>query len=146
MSRRERQKASDVFREKDYLLGKTTSFGEAFPMIEDLRVVVTEYGDDVRGIMGDYGERKHYFSIDHPPGEYVDCSNEICYNGGVRVGQYLRQMVRQGETEGEFSDFCQGDEGSPKGQNKYGPCDHRFETEIELTYTEDYEAGNPSGS
>lgn len=143
MSRKKRQKASDVFRETNYLLGKTASFNEAFPTIEDLQVVVKESGKGARGLHGE-SERRHWFDGKHPPGEYVDCSNPLCYDGGVRVGRYLRIMVRKEETEGEFSDLCQGYEGSPKGQRRYGPCSNLFQTEIELTYKR--EQGDENGS
>lgn len=137
MSRDDRQKASDVFRESNPLLGKTSSFSEAFPEIETLGVEVTEKGDDVRGLRGERGERTYHFTHERPPGEYVDCSNDICYNGGFRIASHLRHMTRQRETEGEFSATCQGYEGSPKGQKKYGPCMHHFEAEIEITYKDD---------
>jgi hypothetical protein len=67
-------------------------------------------------------------------GEYVDCENRLCYNGGVSIGQKLRDMVRGQETEAEFSAICKGYEGSPQGRRKYRTCLNRFEVKIRVEY------------
>ena len=42
MARDTRQKASDVFRETNFVFGNKVSFVEAFPQIEDIEVEVIE--------------------------------------------------------------------------------------------------------
>ena len=124
-------KASDVFRDTEFLFGKKVSFAEAFPEIEDLRVTVVESGD---GVWGD--SRTMAYSKAHPPGEYVNCSNPLCYNGGVSLGQIIRNMAstREMELEQEYVS-CRGYEGSPKGRRRYGPCFNSFAVKIQITYS-----------
>ena len=64
-------------------------FKEAFPQIQDITVRVEESG---KGVYEDFNIL--LYTIDNPPGEYIDCSNPLCYGGGFSIGQILRQMVR----------------------------------------------------
>lgn len=98
MSKNDRLKASDVFRQTNYLFSKKVSFGEAFPEIEDLTVEVEEMGHVIREWNRKRTYGKQYL------GEYIDCSNPICYNGGFSIGSILREMVRKKETTKEGSD------------------------------------------
>ena len=130
MSKRdERQKASDVFNEADFVFGRKVSFDEAFPQIEDVVVEVKESG---HGIRRDNRRvyRKPYL------GEYIDCSNPICYNGGFSIGAILREMVRNRQAELETSKICQGYEGSPKGKRKYRDCVNFFKIKVSVKYKE----------
>lgn len=131
---RDRQKASDVWSESNPMFGKKTSFEEAFPQIDSLDVTVEETGKGVHR-----EPRTWRFSEENPPGKYVDCSNDLCYNGGVDVGSILRAMVRNDETSKETTEFCQGYEGSPKGQKRYKDCINKFEVQIEIEYADEDE-------
>ncbi|MBC8492913.1 MAG: hypothetical protein H8D43_03930 [Chloroflexi bacterium] len=125
-----RKKASDIFRETEYRFAKKTPFfEEAFPQIEDLRVEVTESDDMLEG-----GGCVRVYTIKDPPGEYIDCSNPLCYNGGFSIGPILRDMVRKGETERETTKRCQGYEGSPKGRRKYKLCWIWFKIKVFVKY------------
>jgi len=130
-SRDIRMKATDVFHQAKFLLGKTASFSKAFPEIADLRVEVEESGEGVRGKLG-----HKVFTMSSLPGEYVDCSNPRCYNGGFHLGAILRSMVMTGKTELETTEFCQGYEGSPKGRRKYRDCDNHFSVKVNLSFKE----------
>ena len=123
-SREKRMKASDVF--PTLLL-----FEKEFPQLVDFRIRVEEK----RGY-SDYSKspRVHIFTPANPPGEYVDCSNPYCYNGGFSIRAILRDMVKKGETERETSEVCQGYLGSPKGRKKIKPCFNSFEVSIQLKY------------
>jgi hypothetical protein len=126
MSTRDRRmKATDVFAKTDFLFGKTSDFSKAFPTIEHANITVVETGEGSRGREQHYSENRI--------GEYVDCHNPLCYNGGVRIGDILRLMELQGKTEFECDEWCQGYEGSPKGRKKYGPCDTVFHIKIVLS-------------
>lgn len=122
-----RKKASDIFRETDCFLGEKTTFEKAFPEIEDIRVIVEEYED----FMSE-GKKRYYSKAN--AGEYIDCSNPVCYNGGFNLGQIIRNMVISHQTKLETTEYCQGYEGSPKGRKKYGPCEHYFKVNIEIKY------------
>lgn len=123
-------KASDVFREREFLFGRKAPFHEAFPDIEDFDIEVTEDGRDMIG----RGPRRRVYRKSDPPGEFVDCSNPSCYDGGVSIGSLLRTMVFTRETEHQSNHICQGYEGSPKGRRRYRSCLNRFEVKITLTY------------
>jgi len=124
-----RLKAQDVFK-CDTLFGeKVSEFSKAFPDIASLRGMVEEF---------DFGslERTMYYSESNI-GEYINCGNPRCYNGGFQLGQQLRFMSYDKETKKKFNIHCQGYEGSPKGRKKYGPCDRHFKVEIEIVYKEE---------
>lgn len=74
---RDRKKANDVFRESTYLFGEKTSFAEAHPQIDDIRIEVSEQGKGV-----DSFNRDRLYTKRNLPGEYVNCSNSTCYGGG----------------------------------------------------------------
>lgn len=129
MSSQDRQKASDVFRNTDYVFSKKGTFAEAFPMIEDIRVVVKHGGH--YGV-NDWNREEHYGTN---IGEYVDCTNSMCYNGGFSVGNFVRMMVASKQTHFE-KDYisCQGYEGSPKGKRRYRSCTNHFGVTIDIKY------------
>jgi hypothetical protein len=143
MGRRDqRMKASDTFREANFLFSKKVSFDEAFPEIEDIVIEVVEDGHGVRH--WGPGDPKRTYRKPHLPGEYVDCSNSLCYNGGVSVGSIIRDMVRERVTERETSEVCRGYEGSPKGRRKYRSCMNFFKVKISIRYRE--QAEDPASS
>lgn len=133
-SRDQRMKASDVFREANFLFSTKTSFDEAFPEIEDIVVEVVEVGEGV-GRWSDE-ERARIYSKSHLPGEYIDCSNSRCYNGGVSIGSIIRAMLRKHDTDHQVSKMCQGYEGSPKGRRRYRSCRNHFDVKVSIKYKE----------
>ena len=132
--RDKRQKAQDVFNESTPFLGTVDSFGKAYPTVAELTVTVTEEGDDLwhGSRTSTYGKRS--------ASEYINCSNPRCFNGGFHLGTILHRMTYDRETEWQGSEFCQGYEGSPKGRKNYGPCDHRFKIDIQITYGDEASA------
>lgn len=129
MKRDERQKASDVFRETNYVFSEKVGFDEAFPEIEDLTVEVIKSGHGIDDWNRKSTYRKQYF-----PGEYINCSNPLCYNGGFSIGSILREMVRNKQVELETSKICQGNEGSPKGRRIYRKCVNFFKIKVSIKY------------
>lgn len=139
MSRRKRMKASDVFREADYAFrsGPTLSFEEAFPEIEEVLIEVDEIGDGVDRGLGSRRYTKNSF------GEYINCSNPVCYKGGFSIGAILRGMVASRRTDFETTKGCQGYEGSPKGRRYYRPCSNGFKIRVHIDYKDP--AGDDNG-
>lgn len=130
MSQRDiRKKASDIFRESTPFFGQKVDFDKAFPQIKDLTVEVIEYGDGIYN-----SQSKSIYNRGNLPGEYVNCSNPLCYNGGFSLGGILREMVRNKQTILETSKSCKGYEGSPKGRRKYGPCMNCFNIKAAIQY------------
>lgn len=134
MSRRRRMKASDVFREAQFLFARKVPFKEAFPKIKKLEIRAEESG---YGVYGEFNTR--YYNIDNPPGEFIDCSNPVCYNGGFSIGEILREMVRHKKTHHEGMKLCQGYEGSPKGRRRYRSCINHWKVTVDLEYYTDEE-------
>lgn len=120
-----RLKASDVAAQQKHLLGDKVTFSQAFPEIESVTVegYETDYGFEIG---------KCFWSTGY--GEFLDCKNPQCYNGGVNIGQQIRFMLSVKETNREKMFYCQGYEGSPKGRIKRGMCAHRFHLKINIKY------------
>jgi hypothetical protein len=120
-----RQKASDVFRESNFLFAKKSPFAEAFPEIADIRIEV-----EIGHASG--GNPTRVYTLNNLPGEYVDCNKSACYNGGFSIGDVLREMVRTRESDQNGSAICHGYEGSPKGRRKYRECLNFFRYKVHI--------------
>lgn len=124
----DRKKAQDVFNDTNFIFTQKTTFEKAFPEIENISVTVNETGEGpYRGSgTSQYGKT----SI----GEFINCKNTKCYNGGFNIGDVIRELVFKKETESEGTAFCQGYEGSPKGRKKYEDCENYFTYKVKIEY------------
>ena len=125
---REREKAQSIWARSEHAFSKKTTFEKAFPSIESFRAEITETGDDVLS-----GDEPSIYSVDSVS-EYIDCSNVLCYGGGFRLGQVLREMIPSDAAEDAGSARCIGHKGSPKGRRDYGPCINHFNYKITIKY------------
>ena len=66
--------------------------------------------------------------------EHVDCSNPLCYDGGISLGDLLRDMVRGRQEEFIGTSFCTGQEGDPEEPGPHPSCQTRFEIEATLRF------------
>ena len=66
--------------------------------------------------------------------EHVDCNNPACYNGGISLGNLLREMVRGRQEEFIGASFCTGQEGDPEGSGPHPSCATRFEIAATLRF------------
>ena len=123
-----RKKASEVFAETKFVFGKKGSFADVFPEIASLRVHAVQRGDGVEKWNAEQ------VLTEANAGEYLDCSNPVCFNGGVAIGQPIRYMVAKRETHLEELKTCQGNEASAKGRKVYRKCLNHFNLTIDLTY------------
>ncbi|MBT1247356.1 MULTISPECIES: hypothetical protein [unclassified Thermosipho (in: thermotogales)] len=128
---RKRLKASDVFQNSKYVFGEKVSFEEAFLEIEDIVINVEESGRWINK-----WNYKRTYTKQNFPGEYIDCRNPLCYNGGFSMGAILRNMVKNRQTELETLEVCQGYEGSPKGKKFYKKCLNQFKIKVSIKYKE----------
>src|ERR1017187_6946981 len=124
-----RMKASDVYANKNNPFVPKTNFEGAFPNIQDVTVEVTETDDNGRESRGTYWKDNF--------GQYINCSNSQCYNGGFDIGSAISSLYFRKLTEGEGNTDCQGYEGSPKGKRKGYPCEHKFHYKIHIVYKEE---------
>lgn len=127
-----RQKASDIFNESEFVYGSKTSFEKAFPEIEDLKIEVTETGEGTTQF-----NRKQVYRKQTLRGEYINCHNPLCYNGGFSIGEIIRNMTSNKQTELLTHRGCQGYEGSPKGRRRYGICANSFDIKVAIIYKKD---------
>jgi len=127
--REKRQKAQDVFNQGKFLLGEKTTFENAFPQVEECVVTIEESGHGI----SDWSRTRTYRN----PGEYINCQNPLCYNGGFNIGWPIREMVEKRKTQKEDSALCQGNEGSPKGHRIYRKCMNFFKYKISIKYRYD---------
>ena len=88
----------------DYLFGSQVTFTEAFPGIEKMSLTVTE----VESLIWLKEQNKYHLTVDHPGGEYIECTNPVCQGRGAPIGSMLREAVaKKSETiDTQFS--CQG--------------------------------------
>lgn len=126
-----RKKAQDVFNESNPIFAKKVGFDEAFPQIKDLTIEVSE---------GSLGRGRSRAMVYHKDiGEYINCSNPMCYNGGFSIGKVLRNMVAKKETEFSDTEICKGYEGSPKGRKRYRTCVTMFDYKVTIEYDDTFE-------
>ncbi len=131
MTLRKRQKAQEVFQNTRFLFAKEASFAKEFPQIADIKVRVKETGEGVHVNARTKGGS--YYNKDSVR-EFIDCSNPLCYKGGIPLGAVIRQMVSRKETTLEDAATCRGYEGSPKGRRKVRDCLNSFQYTVTLQY------------
>lgn len=137
MSRQNREKRSDLMRKGQPFFGRwVDSFKEAYPTIENLQVEVTQTDASRGSSFTQKLSEKNFRDV-------IDCSNPLCYGGGVVLGSLLHSMVWKGETSREEHSGCGGYEGSPKGRRKYRSCSRGFRVKIKVDYLDGGEAAGP---
>ncbi len=107
---------------------KFNSLQEAFPTIQKLSFKVTEKD------MGNPNPIRRWNFDESNFQPVVNCSNPLCYKGGLRLDTVLDEMIRKNKTEMEETKSCQGYEGSPKGKKRSGTCYHSFQLKVNIEY------------
>jgi hypothetical protein len=126
---RKHKKASDVFNESTPFIANKSSFDNAFPDAEDIIIEC----DEVECI-GGTKSWKHRYTKENIPGEFIDCHNPRCYNGGFSIGEVMEDMISKNETKRNGATCCQGNEGTPKGRRIYHSCPHHFNYAISIKH------------
>jgi hypothetical protein len=136
MSSKKTLKASDVFREGTPFIGRKVNFEQAYPEIEDIVVEIVETGDFEDVKFEDFHKLRNrsIYTNKNLPGEFIDCSNPVCYNGGFRIGSVIHKMISEKLTEFQDESMCQGYEGSPKGKKRHKSCIHVFYYKVRIKY------------
>ncbi|HUY07829.1 MAG TPA: hypothetical protein VMW80_00015 [Candidatus Dormibacteraeota bacterium] len=99
------------------------TFAEAFPTVKSATIDVTEQS---------YSQEWPTHMTEKAPRPLVDCSNSVCYGGGVGIQPILSAMVREGATDSETRKPCKGYEGSRR--EKVRDCLHSFTVRVHLDY------------
>lgn len=132
MSRDKREKLTDRINKSEYVFSrKVDSFEEAYPTIASLRVEVTEEEIGLSSASRTWTFTEKNFI------HAVNCSNSMCYGGGVEIGWMIHDMARNKQTDHEEIKRCEGYEGSPKGRRRYRSCLHAFHIKAHVEYKED---------
>lgn len=129
MAKWHKPKASELVGERKFVPEEQISFEEAFPEIEDVNVEVKETG---KMYFKEWDEVTKTYRKQEL-GEYINCTNHLCYNGGFSIGDILREMIREGQTELKTNKFCKGYESSPKGR-RHSSCVNYFEIKVHIEY------------
>ena len=104
------------------------SFVEAFPDVAELELHVEETD------MVDT-QRSMTYDIDSLSGGKIRCTNNLCENGGVRIGSLVSGMIRNDETELETTESCTGHKSM--GRNESRSCVHMFHINVEIEYNDE---------
>ena len=109
MSRDKREKLTDRINKSEYVFSrKVDSFEEAYPTITSLRVEVTEEEIGLSSASRTWTFTEKNFI------HAVNCSNSMCYGGGVEIGWMIHDMARNKQTDHEEIKRCEGYEGSQR--------------------------------
>lgn len=88
----------------------------------EIKIEVTEVED---GMWEKNPKSRGVFSRENLP-EYMNCSNPICYAGGISIGGIVRDNLKTNKEEIIVRKKCPGYKGSKKGRKNYGNCAHTF--------------------
>jgi hypothetical protein len=117
----------------ELLGGTTSSFGNAFPDLEEALIQYHETGDGVETVRG-FPPPGTYTNPHRVPEQRMRCSNDRCKRGGFDIEYEIRSMVYGKATDREFVLHCEGDEGSPKGRKKGERCMDMLHVRLKLKY------------
>jgi hypothetical protein len=88
---KKRDNLSDHFAKGRLLFNKKgASFADVFPTIASVNVIVEI---DYRDIRGRRLKETTQFDASNLPGQFINCSNPGCSDGGFSIGEVLRKMV-----------------------------------------------------
>lgn len=125
---KERDKAQEVFDKSVPVFGSKGPFSEAYPEIETVQIEVEEYNFQ--------GHFKTHHRSENNVSEFVNCSNPMCYGGGVCVGfDVIGYMVAKKLTEYEGEKVsCGRREGTSSRDRR---CLHSFKVRAKIKYKDD---------
>ena len=125
MTAKRRKKLSEIEAQTTYLLGTPTTFENAFPTVETMRVEIRPYGEGYRLFPGQEELVEVYENRRIP--RILDCRNRLCNRGGIDLNDLVCSVVQKKLTEFEGSRGC-------KGREKTGSCDTRCKVKISVKY------------
>jgi hypothetical protein len=138
MSRRsDSQKASGLLRDHVPVFGgRTLLLERAFPGLEaafpGVKAIRVEYEES--GGIGFSPTTRTMFLRDGQLAEVFDCGNNRCRGGGFSIREIVTSMIETRVPSTERDKPCRGNEGSPKGRKIYGPCSHRFNIRVTISF------------
>jgi hypothetical protein len=122
----------EVFEERNFIFGCKHFFDDVFPEVDSILVTVCETG---RGV-NDGANRRSYNR--NNLGEFIDCSNPDCYNGGFSLDLIIGWMVDKRESHRDLHELCQGYERTPEENLFYRRCTNSFRISVDIQYSKSY--------
>jgi len=109
-----------------FFAGKSVSFEEAFPEIEEIKIEATE------GSLGSgFSERKIVLSSENLS-EIEPCSNRTCEKGGYDLGDFISTIVYKKDTSKSGVISCSGYE--KMGVKDKRKCLNGLSVKVEIRY------------
>lgn len=127
---KKREKASQVAAKNPPYLATPGTFDQTFPTVTDFTIEIEE---DDGGWPIKNGKSRFTFANRSTMPSIVNCTNRLCYNGGVSIQRLLESMIASGKTTLEIHERCQGYAGSPAGRRRYRDCVHGFKIFARVT-------------
>ena len=66
--------------------------------------------------------------------ESVPCHNPLCNNGGLALGELLRELIRDRQTDYLGTNYCRGQEGDLEVPESLKSCQTRYEVQVTLRF------------
>lgn len=118
--------AQDGAENVNFVLGRKTTFREAFPEVTSLEL-------EIKATPLGFGHIEIYtYSLETAPGQFTPCPNPNCRGGGFDIGTFLYQLILSGKTSGETGGACVGDE--KLGRDGRRSCIYSFSGKVSIGY------------
>ena len=118
--------AQDGVEKRDFVLGRKTTFREAFPEVTSLEV-------EIKATPLGFGQTEVFnYSLEAVPGQFTPCPNPNCRGGGFDIGTFLYQLILSGKTSGETGGGCVGAE--KLGRHGRRSCIYSFSGKAAIGY------------
>jgi len=138
MKREKREKLTDALSNGTPLFsGSRVPFVEAYPTVRRLTMKVEELDS------GNHPPIREWNFTESSAPRAINCSNDLCYGGGIDLGMLLQRIVTHRETNGTEKELCSGYEGSPKGRRMYKPCHLMYKVHFVIDYRDESTEPDP---
>jgi hypothetical protein len=143
MTKQKKSKASDVYHETEHSFASKASFENAFPQIEQLSIEVVEAEGtehvDFRAF--DKIKHRHIYTKENLPGEFINCRNPDCHEGGLSFSGILLKMIAEKSTKFQGTETCRGYEYQPTDLKSQRACSHQFHFKVKIQYMQNIKPG-----
>jgi hypothetical protein len=138
MTKHKITKASDVYHETEHSFASKASFEKTNPQIEQfsIEIVETEGIEHVDFKAFDKIKHRHIYTKETLPGEFINCRNPDCREGGLSFSGIIRKMIADKLTKFHGTEICRGYESLSEGLKEKKNCRHQFHFKVKMKYAE----------
>ena len=148
MTRQKKTKAHDIYHETEHFFASKASFEKAFPQIEQFSIDIFEtegiehvHFNAFDNIKHRHIYTRHTYTKESLPGEFINCRNPECHEGGLSFSGILLKLIAEKLTELQGTECCKGIEGLSKDLKSQKSCSHQFHFKIKIKYLENVKTG-----